>query len=371
MKKNIAVINGDGIGPEVTKQSVKVLDAVAEQFGHEFNYTYCLTGAVAIDATGNPLPDETIEVCLNSDAILFGAIGHPKYDNDPTAKVRPEQGLLKLRKSLQLFANIRPITTYAALHHLSPLKTKQLEGVDFIIFRELTGGIYFGKKETSEDQTRASDECSYTRNEIERVSHQAFKYAQQRRKKLTLVDKANVLETSRLWRKVVQEIATQYADVKVDFLFVDNAAMQIILNPKQFDVILTENMFGDIISDEASVITGSLGLLPSASVGNSTALFEPIHGSYPQAAGKDIANPLGSILSTAMMLDYFGMQKEAELVREAVEWTLLNGFVTKDIDPVNFYFTTTIGELICDYVADRIPDRVNKNNIELRKSTII
>ena len=371
MKKNIAVINGDGIGPEVTKQSVKVLDAVAEQFGHEFNYTYCLMGAVAIDATGNPLPDETIEVCLNSDAILFGAIGHPKYDNDPTAKVRPEQGLLKLRKSLQLFANIRPITTYAALHHLSPLKTKQLEGVDFIIFRELTGGIYFGKKETSEDQTRASDECSYTRNEIERVSHQAFKYAQQRRKKLTLVDKANVLETSRLWRKVVQEIATQYADVKVDFLFVDNAAMQIILNPKQFDVILTENMFGDIISDEASVITGSLGLLPSASVGNSTALFEPIHGSYPQAAGKDIANPLGSILSTAMMLDYFGMQKEAELVREAVEWTLLNGFVTKDIDPVNFYFTTTIGELICDYVGDRIPDRVNKNNIELRKSTII
>ena len=371
MKKNIAVINGDGIGPEVTKQSVKVLDAVAEQFGHEFNYTYCLMGAVAIDATGNPLPDETIEVCLNSDAILFGAIGHPKYDNDPTAKVRPEQGLLKLRKSLQLFANIRPITTYAALHHLSPLKTKQLEGVDFIIFRELTGGIYFGKKETSEDQTRASDECSYTRNEIERVSHQAFKYAQQRRKKLTLVDKANVLETSRLWRKVVQEIATQYEDVKVDFLFVDNAAMQIILNPKQFDVILTENMFGDIISDEASVITGSLGLLPSASVGNSTALFEPIHGSYPQAAGKDIANPLGSILSTAMMLDYFGMQKEAELVREAVEWTLLNGFVTKDIDPVNFYFTTTIGELICDYVADRIPDRVNKNNIELRKSTII
>jgi 3-isopropylmalate dehydrogenase len=371
MKKNIAVINGDGIGPEVTKQSVMVLDAIAEQFGHEFNYTYCLMGAVAIDATGNPLPDETIEICLNSDAILFGAIGHPKYDNDPTAKVRPEQGLLKLRKSLQLFANIRPITTYEALHHLSPLKTKQLEGVDFIIFRELTGGIYFGKKETSDDQTRATDECTYTRNEIERVSHQAFRYAQQRRKKLTLVDKANVLETSRLWRKVVQEIATQYEDVKVDFLFVDNAAMQIILNPKQFDVILTENMFGDIISDEASVITGSLGLLPSASVGNTTALFEPIHGSYPQAAGKDIANPLGSILSSAMMLDYFGMLKEAALIREAVEWTLLNGFVTKDIDPVNFYFTTTIGELICDYVADRIPDRVNKNNIELRKSTII
>ena len=371
MKKNIAVINGDGIGPEVTRQSVAILDAVAEKFGHEFNYTYCLMGAVAIDATGNPLPDETIEICLESDAILFGAIGHPKYDNDPTAKVRPEQGLLKLRKSLQLFANIRPINTYAALHHLSPLKNKQLEAVDFVIFRELTGGIYFGKKETNEDQSWASDECSYSKDEIERVSHLAFKYAQQRKKKLTLVDKANVLETSRLWRKVVQDIAPQYADVKVDFLFVDNAAMQIILNPKQFDVILTENMFGDIISDEASVITGSLGLLPSASVGNSVALFEPIHGSYPQAAGKDIANPLGSILSAAMMLDHFGLQKEAELVREAVDWTLMNGFVTKDIDPVNFYFTTTIGELIGDYVADRIPDKVNKGNIELRKSTII
>jgi len=371
MKKNIAVINGDGIGPEVTRQSVAILDAVAEKFGHEFNYTYCLMGAVAIDATGNPLPDETIEICLESDAILFGAIGHPKYDNDPTAKVRPEQGLLKLRKSLQLFANIRPINTYAALHHLSPLKNKQLEAVDFVIFRELTGGIYFGKKETNEDQSWASDECSYSKDEIERVSHLAFKYAQQRKKKLTLVDKANVLETSRLWRKVVQDIAPQYADIKVDFLFVDNAAMQIILNPKQFDVILTENMFGDIISDEASVITGSLGLLPSASVGNSVALFEPIHGSYPQAAGKDIANPLGSILSAAMMLDHFGLQKEAELVREAVDWTLMNGFVTKDIDPVNFYFTTTIGELIGDYVADRIPDKVNKGNIELRKSTII
>jgi 3-isopropylmalate dehydrogenase len=371
MKKKIAVINGDGIGPEVTRQSIKVLDAVAEQFDHEFTYTHCLMGAVAIDATGNPLPDETIEICLESDAILFGAIGHPKYDNDPTAKVRPEQGLLKLRKSLQLFANIRPINTYPALHHLSPLKSKQLEAVDFVIFRELTGGIYFGKKETNEDQSWASDECSYSRNEIERVAHLAFKYAQQRRKKLTLVDKANVLETSRLWRKVVQEIATQYADVTVDFLFVDNAAMQIILNPKQFDVILTENMFGDIISDEASVITGSLGLLPSASVGNSVALFEPIHGSYPQAAGKDIANPLGSVLSAAMMLDHFGLTKESALVREAVEWTLLHGFVTKDIDPINFYFTSTIGELISDYVGDRIPDKVNKGNIELRKSTII
>src|ERR1700712_2075270 len=353
MKKNIAVINGDGIGPEVTRQSIIVLDAVAEKFDHEFVYTHCLMGAVAIDATGNPLPDETIEICLESDAILFGAIGDPKYDNDPTAKVRPEQGLLKLRKSLQLFANIRPINTYPALHHLSPLKSKQLEAVDFVIFRELTGGIYFGKKEVNEDQSWASDECSYSRNEIERVSHLAFKYAQQRRKRLTLVDKANVLETSRLWRKVVQDIAPQYADVKVDFLFVDNAAMQIILNPKQFDVILTENMFGDIISDEASVITGSLGLLPSASVGKGTVLFEPIHGSYPQAAGKDIANPIGSILSAALLLSHLGLQKEADLVAEAVQWTLENGFVTKDIDPLNFYFTSTIGELISDYVGNK------------------
>ncbi len=371
MKKNIAVINGDGIGPEVTQQSIKVLNAIAEEYNHEFNYTPCLMGAVAIDATGNPLPDETIETCLNSDAILFGAIGHPKYDNDPAAKVRPEQGLLKLRKSLQLFANIRPINTYASLHHLSPLKTKQLESVDFVIFRELTGGIYFGKKQLSDDQTQALDECIYNRSEIERVSHQAFKMAQQRRKKLTLVDKANVLETSRLWRKVVQELALQYPDVAVDYMFVDNAAMQIILNPKQFDVVLTENMFGDIISDEASVLTGSLGLLPSASVGNATALFEPIHGSYPQAAGKDIANPIGSILSAAMMLEYFGLSNEAQLVREGVEWTLQNGFVTKDIDPVNFYFTSTIGDLISDYVTGKIPGTVKKENIELRKSTII
>src|SRR5258705_712135 len=367
MKKQITVIEGDGIGPEVTRQSVRVLNAVAQTFNHEFHYTYCLMGADAIDKTGNPLPDETITTCLNSDAILFGAIGHPKYDNDPTAKVRPEQGLLKLRKSLQLFANIRPVSTYISLHHLSPLKSKIIEGVDFVIFRELTGGIYFGKKELNPEGTQASDECVYSKEEIERIAHLACQSAQKRKKKLTLVDKANVLETSRLWRKVVKEMAQQYKDVTVDFLYVDNAAMQIIQNPKQFDVILTENMFGDIISDEASVISGSLGLLPSASVGNSSALFEPIHGSYPQAAGKDIANPLGSILSAAMMLDYFGLPKEAELVREAVEWTLLNGFVTKDIDPANFYFTTTIGELISDYVADRITDRINKDNIELRK----
>ena len=371
MKKNIAVIEGDGIGPEVTRQSIRVLNSIAESFNHEFDYTYCLMGADAIDKTGSPLPDETIEVCLGSDAILLGAIGHPKYDNDPAAKVRPEQGLLKLRKSLQLFANIRPVTTYPALHHLSPLKIKNIEGVDFVIYRELTGGIYFGKKEINAEGTQASDDCVYNADEIARIAHLAFQAARKRRKKLTLVDKANVLETSRLWRKVVKEIAGDYADVELDFLFVDNAAMQIILNPKQFDVVLTENMFGDIISDEASVISGSLGLLPSASIGNGSALFEPIHGSYPQAAGKDIANPLGSILSSAMLLDHFGMSEEAALVREAVNWTLQNGFVTKDIDPVNFYFTSTLGELISDYVSGRIPGSVQRENIEYRKSTII
>ncbi len=374
MKKKIAVIEGDGIGPEVTKQSIRVLDAIAEAFGHEFTYTHCLMGAIAIDKTGTALPDETIEICLNNDAILFGAIGDPKYDNDPSAKVRPEQGLLKLRKSLQLYANIRPISTYSSLFHLSPLKSKHIEGVDFIIFRELTGGIYFGKKETSADGNEASDACVYSREEIERIAHLAFHFAQKpnRRKKLTLIDKANVLETSRLWRKVVKELSAQYPDVTVDYMFVDNAAMQIIQNPKQFDVILTENMFGDIISDEASVISGSLGLLPSASLGTGgLAMFEPIHGSYPQAAGKDIANPIGSILSAAMMLEYLTMEEEAKIIREAVNWTLLNSFVTKDIDPVNFYFTSTIGELISDYVSGKISGSVKKENIELRKSTII
>jgi len=373
MEKLITVILGDGIGPEVTKQSLKVLDAVAEKFGHHFHYSYGLMGADAIDKTGNPLPDETLELCRESDAILFGAIGHPKYDNDPSAKVRPEQGLLRIRKELQLYANIRPITTYPSLQHLSPLNPKNLEGVDFIIFRELTGGIYFGEKNLSADGTVASDSCTYTRTEIERIAHLAFHFAQkpERRKKLTLVDKANVLETSRLWRKVVQDIAPQYPDVAVDYMFVDNAAMQIILNPKQFDVVLTENMFGDIISDEASVLSGSLGLLPSASVGTGTVLFEPIHGSYPQAAGKDIANPMGSILSTAMMLEYLSMQEEAKLVKDAVAWTLASKFVTKDIDPLNYYFTSTIGDLISDYVADRLPNDINQSNIELRKSTLI
>ncbi|MBZ5859102.1 3-isopropylmalate dehydrogenase [Flavihumibacter profundi] len=371
MEKKIAVILGDGIGPEVTHQAIRVLESVAIHYRHKFYFEYGLMGADAIDKTGFPLPDATIELCLNSDAILLGTIGHPKYDTDPSLTVRPEQGLLKLRKSLQLFANIRPVSTSAALHHLSPLKTKVLEGVDLLIYRELTGGIYFGNKFLSDDGNQASDDCIYSAAEIERIAHLAFKSAQQRKKKLTLVDKANVLETSRLWRRVVQGMASQYPDVKVDFLFADSAAMQLIIYPKHFDVILTDNLFGDILSDEASVITGSLGLLPSASIGNGGALFKPIHGSFPQAAGKDIANPVGSILSAAMMLDHFGLTTEAAKVRASVQWTLENGFVTKDIDPVNFYFTSTIGELISDLVQDKIPTELHPENIQLRKSTII
>lgn len=368
-QKNIAVIEGDGIGPEVTAQAVKVLHAVAAQFGHLFSFEYCLMGAAAIDKTGNPLPEETIQACLRSHAVLLGAIGHPKYDNDPAAKVRPEQGLLQLRKSLELFANIRPVTTYTALQHLSPLKSKNTEGVDFIIYRELTGGIYFGDKKSNDNQ--ASDSCIYHREEIERIAHLAFAHAQKRNKKLTLVDKANVLETSRLWRKVIQQMAEQYNDVQVDYLFVDNAAMQLIINPQQFDVVLTENMFGDILSDEASVITGSLGMLPSSSIGNSAALFEPVHGSYPQAAGKNIANPVGAILSAALMLDHFNMPDEAALVREAVNWTIQNGFVTKDINPASSYATDAVGDLVSDYVYGLIPGSSWSDNIQLRKSTII
>lgn len=369
--KKIAVLHGDGIGPEVTRQSVRVLKAIAERFGHTFTFTEGLIGADAIDKTGTALPTETVDLCLDSDAVLFGAVGHPRFDNDPTAKIRPEQGILGIRKALQLFANIRPVSTYPNLHHLSPIKPQNLEAVDFIIFRELTGGIYFGKKQTAADESFASDECIYTQTEIERIARLAFQYAQKRRKKLTLVDKANVLDTSRLWRKTVQQMAAQYPDVAIDYMFVDNAAMQLLIQPRQFDIILTENMFGDILSDEASVLAGSLGMLPSASLGNKTALFEPIHGSYPQAAGKDIANPIGSVLSAAMLLDHFGLNDEAESIRHAVEWTLENNFVTKDIDPVNFYFTSTIGELLCDYVSGKIPGSIKKENIELRKSTII
>ena len=348
--KKIAVLAGDGIGPEVIEQAIKVLRAIEKVSGHTFIYNDALVGAVAIDATGNPLPDATIDVCKNADAILFGAIGHPKYDNDPNAPVRPEQGLLKLRKTMGLFSNIRPVKAYTSLLGISPLKRAFVKGTDFVIYRELTGGIYFGEKKRSADGLTASDLCSYSVFEIERIAHAAFKAATLRRNKLTLVDKANVLESSRLWREVVKRIAKDYPGVELDFLFVDNAAMQIIQNPRQFDVMLTENMFGDILSDEGSVITGSMGLLPSASVGEHAAMFEPIHGSYPQATGLNIANPMATILTAAMMLDYFGMYTEANLIRETVDYLIKKKFVTKDLNAKNFYGTKEIGDMAAAYI---------------------
>ena len=351
MTYKIAVLKGDGIGPEIVTEAIKVLNAVGQKFNHEFSYKESLMGACAIDATGNPLPEETLENCKNSDAVLFGSIGHPKYDNDPNAKVRPEQGLLALRKNLGLYANIRPVAYYPALERFSPLKPERIEGSDFVVVRELTGGIYFGEKGRNEKGDVAYDNCTYSVEEIDRISRVGFDLAMKRRKKLTLVDKANVLETSRLWRDTVKKIAVEYPEVELDFLFVDNAAMQMILNPKQFDVILTENMFGDIISDEGSVIGGSIGLLPSASVGQKVGLYEPIHGSYPQAAGKNIANPMATILSAAMMLETsFDLVEEANAIRDAVAKAVENNKSTEDLNKENPIGTDAVG----DYIAAQI-----------------
>ncbi|WP_378176017.1 3-isopropylmalate dehydrogenase [Aquimarina sp. SS2-1] len=371
MKLEIAVLSGDGIGPEVTSQAVKALDAIMHRFDHTFTFKEALVGAIAIDKTGNPLPDETLQLCANTDAVLFGAIGDPKYDNNPSAAVRPEQGLLRLRKELGLYANIRPVKAYNTLLDKSPLKREIIEGTDISIYRELTGGIYFGKKHLNEEGTVASDLCEYSKEEIERISHLAFKAAQKRRKKLTLVDKANVLESSRLWRKVVGAIAKEYQDVIVDYLFVDNAAMQMILNPSQFDIILTENMFGDIISDEASVIGGSIGLLASASVGDTCCMFEPIHGSYPQATGKGIANPIAAILSAAMLLEHFDLMKEAQAIKNGVEKALELNLTTPDLNHINPLTTEKVGDFIYDYILNPEDSNMNFENIHVGQSTII
>lgn len=371
MKLKIAVLPGDGIGPEITQQSVKVLKAVADRFDHHFQFEDALVGAAAIDLLDNPLPEATLELCKKSDAVLFGAIGHPKYDNNPDAKVRPEQGLLQLRKGLGLFANIRPVKAYDKLIEQSPLKADRIAGADMVIYRELTGGIYFGDKFTAEDGQSATDVCTYSVEEISRMAHLAFKAAQQRSKKLTLVDKANVLETSRLWRKTVTKIGEEYPDVALDFLFVDNAAMQMILNPTQFDVILTENMFGDILSDEASVIGGSIGLLASASVGKENAMFEPIHGSYPQATGKGIANPVASILSAAMLLEHFGLVEEAEAVKKAVELSIKLNVCTIDINKDNHYTTEKVGDFLEGLISEVDNISINNENLNLGQMTII
>ena len=370
-KKKIMVLPGDGIGPEVTQQAIKVLEAVTDRFGVYFEYCYGEVGASAIDKTGSPLPDVTLETCSKADAILFGAIGDPKYDNDPSATVRPEQGLLKLRKELGLYANIRPVTTYDTLLHLSPLKEENIKGVDFVIVRELTGGIYFGDKGRTEDGLGAYDTCSYQKSEIERVAHLAFEQAKHRRKKVTLVDKANVMETSRLWRATLQEIAPAYPDISLDFMFVDNAAMQLIQYPKQFDVILTSNMFGDILSDEASVLAGSLGLLPSSSVGMQTSLFEPIHGSYPQAVGKNIANPMAAILSAAMLVESFGMNEAAKAIRWAVQHTLEEGIGTPELRPSFVYGCNQIGDVIAHLITHPDEEIRSTTKIQDQLSTII
>ncbi|SMC53241.1 3-isopropylmalate dehydrogenase [Cellulophaga tyrosinoxydans] len=372
MELKITLLPGDGIGPEVIAQAVKCLQAVEETFNHQFTYTTALIGAAAIYKTGDPLPDSTIELCKNSDAVLFGAIGAPEFDNNPDAKIRPEDGLFRLRNELGVFANIRPVAVFPTLIKKSPLKEAVLRGTDFVIYRELTSGIYCGEKFLSPDGSYATDLSKYTESEISRITHLAFKAARKRRKKLTLIDKSNVLETSRLWRRVVKRIAESYPDVELECIYLHNAIMQMILNPSRFDVILAANLFGDIISDQASVIGGSIGLLPSASIGTDKAMFEPIHGSYPQAQGKDIANPIAAILSAAMLLQHYGLEEESRAVVSAVNKSFKKNIVTPDINPKSKYGTNNVGDFIASNIVDT-DDSLNMNyeNIGLGKSTII
>ena len=351
MDLHVALLPGDGIGPEVISQAVKVCNSIAKKFNHNIAWMEGLIGAVAIDEAGDPFPAKTLEICKKADAILFGAIGDPKYDNDPTAKVRPEQGLLKMRKELSLFANVRPTFTFPSLVDKSPLKKEIISGTDFVFLRELTGGIYFGKRGRSEDQNWAFDTCEYEKSEVQRLVKKGFEMAMNRSKKLCCVDKANVLETSRLWRETVQLMEKDFPEVEVSYEFVDAVAMRLIQWPKQYDVLITSNLFGDILTDEASVITGSMGLMPSASLGNSTSLFEPIHGSYPEVAGKNIANPLATILSAAMMFkDGFGLENESLLIKKIVEKSLEKKVVTQDLAEMNSYTTSEVGDWISNEI---------------------
>lgn len=351
MKLNIALLAGDGIGPEVIDQAVKVCDAIATKFNHEISWKPALTGAAAIDAVGEPYPDETHEICKNSDAVLFGAIGHPKFDNDPSAKVRPEQGLLKMRKALGLFANVRPTFTFPSLLDKSPLKRERIEGTDLVFLRELTGGIYFGEKGRRDGGETAFDNCVYTREEVQRLAKKGFELAMTRSKRLCCVDKANVLETSRLWRETVQAMEKDYPEVEVSYEFVDAVAMRLVQWPNSYDVLITENLFGDILTDEASVISGSMGLMPSASLGSDIGLFEPIHGSYPQATGKNIANPMATVLSAAMMFENFGLLEEGKAIRAVVNNALNKGIVTEDLAEENkAYGTKEVGDWLAENV---------------------
>lgn len=350
MELKIAVLAGDGIGPEISAEGVKVMKAVCSKFGHQVTFTEALCGAAAIDAVGNPFPEETLKACQDADAVLFSAVGDPRFDNNPNAKVRPEQGLLAMRKQLGLFANIRPVQTFDCLIHKSPLKDELVRGADFVCIRELTGGMYFGEKKEGDDY--AYDTNAYSRHEVERILKVAFEYAQRRRKHLTVVDKANVLASSRLWRKVAQEMAPQYPDVQTDYMYVDNASMRMIQDPKFFDVMVTENTFGDILTDEGSCISGSMGLLPSASTGERTPVFEPIHGSWPQAKGLNIANPLAQILSVAMLFEYFNLKEEGTLIRRAVDASLEANVRTPEIQVAGGekYGTKEVGQWITDFI---------------------
>lgn len=352
-KYNIAVIPGDGIGPEIVAEAIKVLDAVAIKCSLEFNYEEYLLGGIAYDLKGAPLPEETIKGALKNDAVLFGAIGGEKWDNLPKDK-RPEAGLLGIRKALDLYANLRPATVYDELIEASTLKEDVVQGVDLLVVRELTGGIYFGEPR-SETEEKAFNTMVYTKSEVERIAHIAFKSAMERNKKVCSVDKANVLEVSRLWRRVVNEVATNYPEVELTHMYVDNAAMQLIRNPKQFDVLLTSNLFGDILSDEASMLCGSIGLLPSASMGSKTALYEPIHGSAPDIAGQGIANPIATIASASMMLRHSLSEIEAaDRIDNAIKSVLKDGYRTKDISSFGakeICTTSEMGSIIADYAA--------------------
>ena len=352
MKLNIAVLPGDGIGPEIMKQGVAVMDAIAEKYNHEFYYEEAICGAHGIDEVGDPFPEETFQTCMRADAVLFAAVGDLRFDNDPTAKVRPETGLLAMRKKLGLFANVRPVATFDCLLHKSPLKEELLKGADFVVIRELTGGMYFGEK--YQDNDKAFDTNVYTRPEIERILKVGFEMAMTRKRHLTVVDKANVLASSRLWRQIAQEMESQYPEVTTDYMFIDNASMRVLTEPRFFDVIVTENTFGDILTDETSCITGSMGLQPSSSLGEHTPLFEPVHGSWPQAAGQNRANPLAQILSAAMLLEHFGLKEEGAKVREAVNASLDANVRTPEIqvEGGKQYGTKEVGEWIVDYIRN-------------------
>jgi 3-isopropylmalate dehydrogenase len=360
MNLNVLVLPGDGIGKEVTVEAVRVLQRVAAKFNHKINLTEGLLGGVAIHKTGDPLPEETLRLALAADATLMGAVGLPEFDNFPPDK-RPEKGLLGIRKALGVFANLRPVKTYASLLDTSPLKNHLIEGTDMIIVRELTGGLYYGTPRGilgSGAEERGVNTMVYTRPEIERIARVAFHLARGRRRKVTSVDKSNVLEVSQLWRKVVIEVAAEYPDVTLEHLLVDNCAMQLILNPRRFDVMVIENMFGDILSDEGAVLAGSIGMLPSASIGERrpsggrTGLYEPVHGSAPDIAGQNKANPLAAIGSVAAMLEYsFGLNEEAAAVNRAMEAVLNSGKVTADLKPAGKPATTTeVGEAVCEVI---------------------